>query len=128
MESNPSWFQRRNTTVSIVRLKESLWLDLEGGSIIHGQEEILLTAREIEVLAILVRASLSSRCYLTADAIAQRIGLADTSDPEHCIEQTISAIRRKLGEIPHHPCIIKGRRGLGYRLFIEAVQDGPEQF
>lgn len=119
MESTSSQYRCENRiNGTVVPLAESLWLDLEGGTVLVGQEEVMLTAREVKILNLLVNVSRSSRCYLTAYTIAQRIGLADTFDAEHCIEQTISMLRRKFGETPHHPCILKGRRGLGYRLFI----------
>jgi DNA-binding response OmpR family regulator len=36
---------------------------------------------------------------------------------DHCIEQTISGIRRKLGETGKHARLLLTRRGLGYGIF-----------
>lgn len=107
---------------SLVPLGSAIWIDLEGGLLIREGEEIQLTAREVHVLEILVQSMRSSRGYLMASAIAQRLNLSFIFDPEHSIEQTISVLRRKLGEVPHHPQILRGRRGLGYRLFPDRTQ------
>ena len=107
-----------NALQSLLRLDTALWLDLEGGLLIREQQEILLTARELAVLQILVRNMFASRGYLSATALAKQIRL-EAYDPEHSIEQTVSLLRRKMGEKPHHPRILRGRRGLGYRLFPE---------
>jgi len=104
------------TPSSLIRLRPTLWLDLDGGVIIREHEEILLTAREVGALRILAHTMCTSRSYLRASVIAQQLDIANAFDPEHCIEQNICSIRRKLGEPPRHPRILKGRRGLGYRL------------
>src|SRR5437016_6312226 len=83
-----------NVPSSLIPLQPTLWLDLDGALIIREREEILLTAREVEVLRILVRVMLTSRNYLRANVIAQQLGLSEAFDPEHCVEQTISMIRR----------------------------------
>lgn len=104
-------------TNAVVLLGPALELDLDGGVIMNGQQEILLTAQEIAVLHLLVATMRHGRGYLSAQAIAQRINLVHANNPEHCIEQTISQLRRKLGEKLRDSRILRGRRGLGYRLF-----------
>ena len=107
----------KGTRPSLVRLGSALWLDLDSAILIREQEEVLLTAREVLGLRILVQTMRNTSSYIDALAIAERIGVKDAQDPGHCIEDCISSIRRKLGEVPHHPQILRGRRGLGYRLF-----------
>lgn len=104
-------------TDAFVVLGPTLKIDLDSAVIINEQREILLTAREIAVMRILVTTMLHSRSYLSAQDIANRINIVHTGDPGHCIEQTISQLRYKLGEKAHSPHILRGRRGLGYRLF-----------
>lgn len=104
-------------TDTIVSIGPTLSLDLDSGVIINGGQENLLTAREIAVLRILVTTMRHSRCYLSAQDIAKRINIPDVGDPEHCIEQTISQLRHKLGEKARSPRILRARRGVGYRLF-----------
>ncbi len=107
---------------SLVQLASDLWIDLDGGVVIREQERLLLTAREVNVLRILVQAWHNGRQYISAQAIADRIHL-DIYNPEHSIEQSISLLRRKLGETPHRAHILRGRRGFGYRLFAETKPD-----
>lgn len=101
---------------SLIRLGSDLLIDLDGGLIIREQQKILLTAREVQVLRILVQAWRYGRQYISAQTIADRIHL-NIYNPEHSIEQTISLLRRKLGETRHSPRILRARRGFGYRLF-----------
>src|SRR5690348_957487 len=111
--------------LSLVQLAPTLWIDLDSAILMRGQEEVLLTAREVHVLRVLVQAMRNTRSYIDALALAERIGVKDASDPGHCVEDIISSIRRKLGEVPRHPQILKGRRGLGYRLFPEPTLNQP---
>jgi DNA-binding response OmpR family regulator len=108
---------------SFIQLGPDLWIDLDGGVIIRKQENIFLTAREMHVLRILVKAWRNGRQYISAQVIADRVGLSEVYNPEHSVEQTISLLRRKLGETPYRPRILHGRRGFGYRLFSETKSD-----
>ena len=100
----------------MIQLGPQLWLDLEAASIIVGPEEILLTPHEYRVLSLLAHAMLNGRGYLTASALAEQIVSQEAYDPEHAIEDTISNIRRKLGEQPYAPVYLVSRRAIGYRL------------
>jgi DNA-binding response OmpR family regulator len=108
---------------SLIPFGSDLWIDLDSGVVIREQQKILLTAREFRVLRILVHAWRNGRQYISAQDIADRIHLSDIYNPEHSIEQTISLLRRKLGETVHRPRILRGRRGFGYRLFSETEPD-----
>jgi DNA-binding response OmpR family regulator len=103
----------------LVQLRVTLWLDLEGGLLIYEHAQILLTAREVRMLAQLVHMMHVSRGYLSATALADVLGHGDREDREHCVEQAITRLRQKLGEVRYRPTLLRGRRGFGYRLFPE---------
>lgn len=105
-----------------IQLRQSLWLDLEAGMLITPRKVILLSHREIEMLKILVDAMRRTRGYVSADAIARQLVSSEVVDPAHSIQETISVIRRKMGERPHAPRILRSRRNLGYRLFPQINQ------
>jgi DNA-binding response OmpR family regulator len=105
-----------------IQVGPGLWVDLEGGTIVRDGATFLLTAREFQVLASLVHAMRHSRGYLSAAALASRVGRSEAADPEHCIEQAVSTLRRKLGDVPRRPTLLVGRRGFGYRLCPQTTQ------
>lgn len=105
-----------------IQLRQSLWLDLEAGTLITPRKLILLSHREIETLKILVDAMRRTRGYVSAEAIALQLVSSEVVDPAHSIQETISMIRRKMGERPHAPRILRSRRNLGYRLFPQINQ------
>ena len=107
----------RRPSETLIPLRRALWLDLEAGVILRGRSEILLTARELQVLKALARAMRLGRGYLTAGALASALVSEEVSDPVHAIQETVSSIRKKLGERPFKPTILRCRRQLGYRLF-----------
>ena len=110
----------RRPSETLIPLRRALWLDLEAGLILRGRAEILLTARELATLTALVKAMRLGRGYLTAQALADALVADEAADPIHAIQETITTIRRKLGERPFKPTILRCRRGLGYRLFPDA--------
>jgi DNA-binding response OmpR family regulator len=102
--------------MELMQLGPDLWLDLEAASIINEAGEEPLTAHEYSLLQKLVHSMGAGRGYLPARVLAADIVSEGSFDPEHAIEDTISNVRRKLGEIPYAPKILVGRRGIGYRL------------
>lgn len=98
-------------------LHAQAWVDLARCLIWVGDCPVALTGREVRVLEILARAP--GRFY-PASAIAQEISPASFEVEAHCIEQTISGLRHKLGETARAPRAIVSRRGLGYALIIES--------
>src|SRR5579862_483674 len=82
---------------TLVRLQPELWVDLERYEIRRGAEQIPLRAREAELLGILLR---QPYCYVKAEVLAEAIGSEGADEPEHPLEQMISQIRRKLGDLP----------------------------
>jgi DNA-binding response OmpR family regulator len=86
--------------------------------------EILLTPRETDLLCMLHRAP--SR-YLDAYQLAAelhllRSGAAHLPLVYYRLEQTVSRLRQKPGEAPHHPRLLRCRRGVGYALFPSALE------
>jgi DNA-binding response OmpR family regulator len=110
----------RRPSETLIPLRRTLWLDLEAGVILRGRAEIPLTARELAALAALARAMRLGRGYLTAKSLADALVDEQAYDPVHAIQETVCSIRRKLGERPYKPAILRCRRGLGYRLFPDA--------
>jgi two-component system OmpR family response regulator len=86
-----------------------------------GETESLLTAREITLLSIFVQAPCR---YHTTRSLALRISRDETGYPisDHSVEQTMSSLRRKLGEDGKKPRFLFCRRGIGYGLFPESSQ------
>ncbi len=101
-----------------VRLQPELWVDLARYEIRRGTQQIPLRAREAELLGILLQ---QPYCYVKAEILAEAIGSEGTDAPEHPLEQMISQIRRKLGDRPYHPRLIRCKRHAGYALFPDEV-------
>src|SRR5207247_1569170 len=84
-----------------IQLHPALWFVPDDCIIIRNDEPIALTARETKLLRLL----LETPGYLGASFLYQRLfrRKAYKSEPalrEHCIEQIVSKLRRKLGEEP----------------------------
>lgn len=97
-----------------LRLSGGIGLDLQLGQLYNGRETVLLTGRELRVLEILAS---NPRRFCSASELARRAKgpLQDEID-EHCIEQAIYELRRKLGECARRPKTLISRRGVGYKL------------
>jgi DNA-binding response OmpR family regulator len=115
-----SLYSERHASETLIPLRRALWLDLEAGLILRGRTEVPLTARELAALTALARAMRLGRGYLSAKALADALVDEQAYDPVHAIQETVCSIRRKLGERPYKPAILRCRRGLGYRLFPDA--------
>ena len=91
-------------------------IDFDRCSISVREAEFLLTAREVELLMLLVQAP---HRYHTPRELAKKVAGTDMhyTVSEHSIEQTISGPRRKLGEDGKKPRFLVCRRGIGYGLF-----------
>lgn len=108
----------------IIQLGPDCWVDLEAGLILRDGHKVQLSAREVLLLAELDHARRTTRGFLSVQALVHLLGRTDSADPEHCIEQAISTLRRKLRETRRDPRIIRGRRGFGYRLYLA---DSPDR-
>lgn len=99
----------------LVQLRYDLWFDPDGCALISGSQRLPLTAQETDILAFLAQAP---RAYLKAERLAYLLDpLANPPIEPHCIEQTISTLRHKLGEDGKHQQLIRTHRRKGYALF-----------
>ncbi len=104
------------------QLRPDLWVDLEHYEVRRGNVRLPLRAREAELLRILLR---QPRCYVKAEILAEAIGLENEEAPERPVEEIISNIRGKLGEIPYQPKLIRCKRYAGYAIFPEEGEAFP---
>ncbi|GEM_PF-1536243 len=106
------------TEPALVPLRPDLVVDLAREEVRRGPTTIPLTGREMRVLERLLR---HPRCYLSAALLAEGIVREEVFDPTHCIEETIRKLRRKFGEVPGHPQLLRCRREVGYGIFPEPM-------
>ncbi len=108
--------QVNTRTSSIIHLRPDLQLDLDGAILRNAGEAISLSAREVALLTILLRAP---GHYLKSSYLADQLTPPGSTFPveEHSVEQMISALRRKMGERGQHNGVLRNRRGLGYAIF-----------
>lgn len=99
---------------ALFRLGQEVWVDLERYEVRRGDQRIPLQAREAELLTIFLR---QPRRYIKAAVLAEAIGSEGADTPEHPLEQLISHLRRKVGDPPYHPRLIRCKRHAGYALF-----------
>ncbi len=98
------------------RLNAHAWIDLARCLVSADEHHASLTGREVRVLEVLMRAP---GYFYSASEIARQTAPAGSYVDAHCIEQTISGLRRKLGETARAQRAIISRRGLGYALVAE---------
>jgi len=110
--------------LSYVMLGPNVWLDLEGSVLYREGRPLPLTAREVELLALLLHAP---RGYLSASELARRLSrpYADYPMDEHCVEQMICNVRHKIGEASRQPHILVNRRRMGYALITQRPARTP---
>ena len=108
-------------SATAIQLRDDLYFEPATCELLCKGQHISLTARENALLATLLR---SPNVYLSAADPARRLTRPDAPYPveEHSVEQTISALRRKLGEPAHHPQLLLSRRGIGYGIFPQIRQ------
>ena len=101
---------------SVFQLQADLQVDLDRYDVQRGSQHVPLRAREAELLRILLR---QPGRYVNAVILAEAIGSQGAEAPEHPVEEMISTLRRKLGETPYHPKLIRCKRHAGYAIFPE---------
>lgn len=104
---------------AVYHLKPHVVVDLTHYIVQRGSEVIALRAREAMLLDILLR---YPRSYISANTLADAIGFESIEAPAHCVEETVSQVRRKLGETPFHPTLIRCKRYAGYGIFPEEAR------
>lgn len=105
---------------SRILLRRDLWFDPALAILQRQGKTILLTAREAAVLKLLLQ---TPRGWHSADDLAGRLRRRWAHINAHSIEQTITGLRRKLGESGKHPTILLNRYDLGYGIFPQDPTD-----
>ena len=113
LRSDP-WSPVRTTRI---QLNSDLWFDQECYLLHRHDGTLPLTGREALLLSRLLEAPhrFHSTAYLSR-ALARP---GETVLDAHRVEQIVSNVRRKLGELPRHPRLLLNRRGVGYCLFLQ---------
>lgn len=89
-----------------------VWIDLERCQVSSAKGTVPLTGQEVRVLEVLMR---TPGRFHSASELAEQVGsLVD----RHCIQQTMSGLRKKLGERARAPQVLLSRRGLGYAFIL----------
>lgn len=103
-------------SANAIPLRDGLWFDSMACELLRDGQYVTLTGREGALLATLLQAP---HIYLSTAELARRLTRPDAPYPveEHSIEQTITGLRRKLGEPTRHPQLLRSRRGVGYGIF-----------
>lgn len=108
----------------LVRIGSQVLLDGPACVLRRGQEVIPLTARELALLKLLLAAP--ARYHRPREIARCLTPPGEWEVDEHSIEQTISRLRRKLGESAHRPRLLLCKRGIGYGLFPGSGGDTAE--
>jgi hypothetical protein len=108
---------------AVFQLQPNLWVDLNRYEVRRGNECLSLRAREAELLRILLA---QPCCFIRAEVLADAIGSESAEEPEHPIEEMVSTIRQKLGEIPYHPKLLRCKRYAGYAIFPGEESAAPQ--
>ncbi|HCY40692.1 MAG TPA: DNA-binding response regulator [Prolixibacteraceae bacterium] len=87
---------------------DTMELDLNRKSVVIDQENILLTRKEFEILAMLIS---NKGKYLSRQEILDRIWSDDVIVTERNVDVNIARLRKKIGDYGN---CIKGRSGYGY--------------
>lgn len=101
---------------SVFHVQADVRVDLARYEVQRGNQKIPLRAREAELLRILLR---QPGRFVKAEILAEAIGSEGLEAPEHPVEEMMSNLRRKLGETPYHPKLIRCKRYAGYAIFPE---------
>lgn len=105
---------RGHASVGRVRLSGDVWFDADECALLVAGKVVLLTARETHIMTRLIRAPRHFHSSAELARLLTRPGAFPVS--EHSVEQTMSGLRRKLGEARGKPGILVSRRGLGYAI------------
>jgi len=88
-----------------------LWIDLGARRVTRAGREVELTSTEFDLLRVLVQ---SAGRVVPRDGLMERARGTDFAAFDRSIDVHISHIRRKLGDDPRRPRILKTIRGVGY--------------
>lgn len=87
-------------------------IDLHAHRAFHGDRELALTAKEFDLLRVLVR---DAGSVVSRAAIMSEVWGSDPSGSTKTLDMHVSWLRRKLGDEAAHPRYITTVRGMGFR-------------
>jgi two-component system phosphate regulon response regulator OmpR len=97
-----------------------VWLDVDGHRLIaRDGTPVPLTAKEFQVLSVFAQ---NPNRVLTRDRIAELAHRRRWVPPDRSVDHRIGRLRRKIGDDPSQPVVIRTVRGVGY-LFVPASAD-----
>lgn len=121
MDRQHDWATTDKTTgttalsLPCIALTPTLIFDTGACTLRQNDQEIALTGRECELLALLLKAP---GRYLSTETLADHLSHFNAFVIEkHSIEQTIHNLRRKLGDDGKHPQLLRLKRRRGYGIF-----------
>jgi DNA-binding response OmpR family regulator len=91
----------------------ALWLDPAARRASLGDQPLVLTTVEYDILLSLARAAGRVK---TREQLLLEVAERDFESFDRSIDVHVSALRRKLGDNPRHPRFIETVRGVGYKL------------
>ena len=94
-----------------VSLGDNLVINLESGTVLRGNKEILLTKSEIRLLFLLIN---NEGKMVNSEILKRNVWGKDFLDDPNILKQHIYQLRAKIEDDPHNPKIITNRRGFGY--------------
>lgn len=102
-------------SLSAIPLDHDLWFEPYRCALVRQGQIIPLTVRELVILDVLLHPPC---CYQSACTLAGQLSLPNRPPVDHhSLEQTISELRRKLGETQRRPRLLLSRRQIGYVIF-----------
>jgi len=97
------------TEQTVLQIGSEIAVDTRARRVTRGAEELSLTRKEFDLLALLAR---DAGATLTRDEILQQVWDAHWYGPTKTLDVHVAALRRKLGD----PGLIETVRGVGFRL------------
>lgn len=108
--------RRRQDTPEHVRFGAYV-LDVSSRRLLHGKDEIVLTPKEFDLLALL--ASCPGRAIKRSE-ILRRVWGFGMFVTERCVDRCVTTLRAKIEPDPVHPQFVKTVRLVGYRFDAES--------
>lgn len=96
------------------QLRPGLVVDLGSYEVLQGQTRQQLTACEVEILAILFQ---QPRQFVSIEKLTRMTRLRIAQRPKRSLQETISTLRGKLGEVPRRPRLLRCLEGKSYAIF-----------
>lgn len=91
-------------------------IDVNAHRAFHGERELQLTAKEFDLLRVLVR---DAGSVVSRSTIMSEVWGSDPSGSTKTLDMHVSWLRRKLGDEATHPRYITTVRGMGFRFETE---------